>query len=880
MTDEQVEVVALAKQIQRACRRQLDAVFLPAKRASDVAKLPLLAAQVERVRPVGWRTSPSEALTLVLCAVADQLEGTHEHLNGTWADFGRYMVGAEDDTFTAELGIGTMPRYNARLAAVRKRLLKPVGEDLEEARRDDLWLLMAQCLLQMRPQQTLPKPPPGGKLSGEVHRAGLYAEGRQALIGASRVVVLWGESGNGKSYLARQIQRDLCAGQRVAFIGEDAGTPSNFDRDILACLRGSGVPAEGWDAVAREQAFIELLSDHGSFDLVIFDNVSHARLVHLLARSAVKSLVTSRESFEVEGGESIWVPAYSKDEALAAATAAMPDVPQKDLAAFCDDVGYRPLVIDLAGKLLAVSEVTLSSLRASARLNAPNAVEGMYSMVGAPAFSTPFGEQLSATVIEVYRRLLAYLEDRANVVAALDVLLWLPRTGSVDRLVAMVQDPARGVDEIAAQGGYAELARLALVDPGPALQMNDLTLAILRALMAPRARDAIARFLTLARIDNLPEKYQKVLRDETAGGTPLMRLMTSGDDLSGPEAVWATMTATLMTTQRAISNLAPGRQVQFFQVAPGEYIVVQHNCEVIAPIDGIELGFVEVGPKPPPVITTGAGVRRELDAEYAFNVCQYALLSNAATRVNGTYKDEPEGGSGLELWRSPDDGIDHDLLSVFPRDVAAAHALRVWSRCGSWFTPDASNDGPQTPCQKCASARHHRDGWSDYRSDLRALWFLREPDGDDWRFLAMIYSALAFIVAENAEVPNEMPEEALPYNADDPGEIGMYIAWCHLFFAKDIVANEVEADMITLAKLHLGQVLRALNQDSYEFAPSDQVRLLAEVGLVFAELEMPVDAATCVAAGRRIERAEQVEEPIVLQRLDELASSINGDSTK
>lgn len=879
MTQGQADASALAVQIHRACRRPLDAVFLPAKAASDVAEFPLLAAQVDRIRPVGWEASPSEALVLVMRAVASQLEGTDKDLTGAWADFARYMVGVDDSELNLRPEDTGTPRYNARLAAVRTDLIQPGSAHQEKDLLATLWLRMARRLLDMQPQQSLPKPPVAAEVVGEVHRADLYAKTRRALIGASRIVVLWGESGNGKSYLARQIQRDLYSGQRVAFIGEDAGTPSNFDRDILTRLRDAGVPAEGWDAVAREQAFIELLSDHESFDLVIFDNVSHARLGHLLARSAVKCLITSRQFFEVEGGKSVWVPAYAEDEALAAATAAMPDVPHEELAGFCGDVGYRPLVIDLAGKLLAVSEVTLTNLRASARLNAPSAVQGMYSMVGAPAFSTPFGEQLSATVIEVYRRLLAYLQDRANAVAALDVLLWLPRTGSVDHLVAIVQDQSRGIDEIAAQGGYAELARLALVDPGPALQMNDLTIAILRALMAPRARNAIARFLTLARIDNLPEKYQKVLRDEAAGGTPLMRLMTSGCDLSGPDAVWATMTATLMTTQRAVSSLSPGRQVQFFQVAPGEYIVVQHNCEVIAPIDGIELGFVEVGPKPPPVITTGAGVRRELEGEYAFNVYQYALLSNAATRVNGMYKDEPEGGSGVELWRSPDDGLDHDLLSVFPRDVAAAHTLRVWSRCGSWFTPDPSNDEPRAPCQKCASARHHRDGWSDYRSDLRALWFLRGPDSDDWRFLAMIYSALAFIVAENAEVPSEMPKEALPYNPDDPGEIGMYIGWCHLFFAKDIVANEVDADMIALAKLHLGRVLGALNEDTYEFAPSDQVRLLAEVGLVFAELAAPVDAATCLAAGRRVERAEQVEEQMALQRLDQLTSWFDhGDS--
>lgn len=749
-------IADLAHQLGLAWRRPLDAVFGRRTRADDLVAYAALAAQVERLRPLAWDLSPTEALMTVVRESAIALSTTEcpQIFSGSWSELALILTGFADPP-TENLDA------TRRMALVRERFSQKATEPQERSLRADVWERLARVIDAASPRQSRPRPSPE-RPSGEVQRRELYREARWALRGPARAVVLWGESGNGKSFLARQIVRDEYAGQRVAVLREDVGTNSAYDRDLIRELEKYGVPSERCtDAASRDVELARLLADHESFDLVVFDNVSHDRIRHLLRSSAVKVLITTRSLLQIEGGENLRIPSYSEPEALLAARLMLPDESDADLNEFCRQVGNRPIVIDLFGRQVRQSQVDLTDLARSVRANVKTAVGSAYAYLG--GYEMPFGEHASATVVEVYRRAVESIQDAENVLAVLDALLWKPRSSGPDHISFLAEDPHLAIDHVAARIGIDVLSRLGFVDVADdSVTMNDFTRELLQVLRASAANSAIRAFLNQCESPDLPAHLANLIdSDDITEPQRLVRILTSNDvDLSQRDGFWAWQAANMKDATNAFGMLAPGRRAGVYQVAPETFIAWQRDYELFEPSRSEpRYAFIQLYPTGPAVVTSEEGRRQVLSAHQAAVVAAYGLVYNIACRVRDLDPDEPRWGYGVQLQLFADDGRNHTLTSIIPREVAAAHGLPLWSRCGLFFVPsEGVRVDYSTECQECAAFQHDSMLTTDYRHDIVSMWEIIDPSRSGWRLYSAIWSAITYLHLQNGWLP--APDDA------------------------------------------------------------------------------------------------------------------------
>jgi hypothetical protein len=203
-----------------------------------------------------------------------------------------------------------------------------------------------------------------------VPRARIEAALLEAVEAKRYPITLYGESGNGKTFLAHQVasQLETQTGKSVAVIRVAANQPSRFsvyDIDLYRTLELLAMDANALGTVSREVTLQNALSSSDCpLAALVLDDATPEMLCRLVPDSpAVPIFVTAREA--IPDTHPVGVPAYEPDEALLHATHLLPDADVTKLAALCSLLGRRPLVIDVAIATILESHATLDQLLAS-----------------------------------------------------------------------------------------------------------------------------------------------------------------------------------------------------------------------------------------------------------------------------------------------------------------------------------------------------------------------------------------------------------------------------------------------------------------------------------------------------------------------------------
>src|SRR5262249_24974559 len=116
-----------------------------------------------------------------------------------------------------------------------------------------------------------------------IRRPNLETELTAALSAGQSPIVLWGETGNGKSQLARQIASDLY-GDRVAILRGPAVVDSLYEQDLIRLLASNGYDrtALTMSMSAMELALKDLLRSGANFDVIVIDNIDEGAMERLV----------------------------------------------------------------------------------------------------------------------------------------------------------------------------------------------------------------------------------------------------------------------------------------------------------------------------------------------------------------------------------------------------------------------------------------------------------------------------------------------------------------------------------------------------------------------------------------------------------------------
>jgi hypothetical protein len=441
---------------------------------------------------------------------------------------------------------------------------------------------------------------------------------------------------------------------------------------------------------------------------------------------------------------------------------------------------------------------------------------------------------VSATVVEVYRRVAHLLGELPHASAVLDTMLWLPRLAVREYIVTLTADSQLGVGELVAAGGFAELARLGLIDSRDGgVVMNDLTRALLRVLTGHRMVSAVARFLERCESESLPNHLRESMSAATDATDLHFLLLAAAAHADRHGQLWITYAGNLYLTSWATSKLAPGRQAGVYQVAPNECIAWQRGYPLFAEpgADVLEIAFVELTPERT-IITDRYGRRRELTVEFARNVHKYRLIFNAALRLSGIYDDEPAWGFGAQFWPTPQDQYRHELVSVIPSLVATMHRVPVWATCGELFIPseDHAMPGALPPCPRCAAYALNEDPLqSDTIMDLQAFCWALDPTEAQWAVLARIYSAYIVLAWESEGALVAAPEDVFTTESGDPRGVALFVPWVYASYAHFLLsADDPTDDMMSAGLVNLENAVEALNTASGQLSDID-IYFLAEL---------------------------------------------------
>lgn len=326
------------------------------------------------------------------------------------------------------------------------------------------------------------KPALAGKAEHSgVRRFELEARVRAALEGQPRPVSLWGEAGNGKSHLARNMATEIAAalpaGLPVALIRRGNSAPveeQTYQADLIACLVAAGQAPYSWSLPAQELAVRDLLAGPRCLAAVVLDDVTKATVDRLVPDScAVPVIITSRTKLGGTGPE-IRVDSYQPAEATAAARSIIQEAEDEQVRVLCTLLGNRPVAIDISARMVALGHMTLPRLLSALGENPPGTLDIAYQRAG---------ESAERSLTRLYQEVYAQASARPSALTVLDALLWLS-SGTMERHLLeafLSRHLASEYQRIAYDAGLTWLIDIGLVhQQSDTLEINGLSQSLLR----------------------------------------------------------------------------------------------------------------------------------------------------------------------------------------------------------------------------------------------------------------------------------------------------------------------------------------------------------------------------------------------------------------
>lgn len=336
---------------------------------------------------------------------------------------------------------------------------------------------------------------PHGALAREAHieRIDLIRDIMRLLGPGKPPLLLWGESGNGKTDLALEVARRYSPrGRFVVLRGPSGPNPPFLDGDIEQALKLTSRPMRP-PGRASYQAIRELLREPGALDLLILDDVDEGMVQPLLGSDVrVPVLMTSRtfQSWEGVKAEPKRIDAFSDRQAMDYLAARLPDEDTNELGELAGLLGNRPLGLDLVVREVQETETTFQQALANCRRDAADTLEGAIRFLGEP---------VSRALVGVYERLVSALDEGGIALGLLDTLIWLTGPAPLDRVLDLYrcrEDEWSAGESRRYRRGLHELSTLGLlhIDSQSKVQVNDLTRAILERVRAEALEQFLARF--------------------------------------------------------------------------------------------------------------------------------------------------------------------------------------------------------------------------------------------------------------------------------------------------------------------------------------------------------------------------------------------------
>ncbi|MCW2784003.1 MAG: hypothetical protein JWP74_520 [Marmoricola sp.] len=748
----------LAKEIGRAIRSGMDVAFTTAHLNADNSVYgPLLASILAQVFPRTWSKNQNEAFQTAMRLAAEALPGESEyqfadgrvdrHLRRhvTYRELAQLMTASGVDDFNPR-------RWKGVLEAGRTLMFGTTGDGrLESAKesefrrnRERVFQAMSEELAAM-PQL---EPKPGergiGNYSNEVRRSDIEDRVLSFINDAGGPIALVGESGNGKSFVARQLIREAFSAHRVAEVHEGRGDESLFATDLSGLLRRAGWDQPHQSVADKVDAVREVLKNPAAFDLVLFDNVDLWVLEAVLPDAQVPILITSRERLGDLVAEDVIVPEFTKSQALEASRYLLPGREDIELEALCSDVGNRPVVIHIACHLISEEHLTVENFRRSMAENSAKVLRSMAAELG--RHHDHFGNPINGNIVGVYQHTLNHIFDAESdgrggdppVADVLDAILWLTESADIEFIYALASDTLTEAEFQRVRGAVSVLARFGLITHrGTSIEINTLTLDVLRHLQGDRAPGTVGR--TLSRLRQAAVTF----RDRDAD----WRTLTAHERAAAYRTGFFLAIVHVDGVYESMFPNLPGRVYPLLNT-----MVAYQDSAFFEPDDERRYGVLTAE------ISTGelrwlwTSTRSKvgvLDGDQDGGILAMAWLAHCTQRSDYPDAFESSGHVGemfLGLTRRAQTQFRHVSMSVVPDPIAAHYGSECWTLCGEWQVP--SIDYELRLCTRCADLVRPERRLLRLRLGARliSLEKIAENYGSPWNMRLMLMNVLYYVI--------------------------------------------------------------------------------------------------------------------------------------
>jgi hypothetical protein len=530
-----------------------------------------------------------------------------------------------------------------------------------------------------------------------IRRLGLESEFSAAIEKGVYPVVLWGESGNGKSYLASEFLASHAEAPQkpAAFVRIGANRDdreSVYSMDLERALDLAGIQHAGLGKTDKERVLRQAVSGQECpFSGLVLDDATPGDMTRLIPEDAIIPIVvTARDA--VPGVTNVLVPSFEPEEAIEFTRSRLPDDSSSAIADLCSILGHRPLPLEMAIGVVAEGYFELPDLVAALRESAVHAVTASETLVG---------DSSRQPLVRLYSETIGRIEVDEMAMEIVDALLWTchgPVTEEVLEARMWGQTPSKA-QRLVHLASSQKLVRIGLVvNVDGVWEMNELTREILRTICAHRINSFVERFhhgLLIESNDSAKSSYVALLKDEYKLSKSILSEFSAQGEcglLCVSDNIW-------------LLTLEGHPWVEDAAIGEGKFLVFVKQSGV-AYWDGIhQWRDMNVA-------------QSQLFASmcHLYMDATFKRIYEAYPIAEGINPDLP--GLSMDAVVSEADGFRHLTIEQVARGFAESVNTATWAACGKWRVALAeSEDLPQ--CAKCADALGSESFWSDVYQDVR-----------------------------------------------------------------------------------------------------------------------------------------------------------------
>lgn len=541
-----------------------------------------------------------------------------------------------------------------------------------------------------------------------VSRLGLEARIRAMLQAQSSPLTLWGEGGNGKTHLARNIAAELAAEMPVEIpvVVIRRGTLTDertYQADLIECLAAVGQGSQSWSLAAQELAVRDLISGPRCFAAVVLDDVDEASCNRLIPQACACPVLITTRSKPTGGRTEIRVDAYENTEALAAIQLILGNSNTESLGELCRILGNRPVAIDISARMVNAGYTTINGLISALTEDMPGTLESSYQLLD---------ENVEASIVRLYAEVHERLISNPAAAAIVDVLLWLS-SGSVKKyaleafLARKLQTDAQ---RIAHDAAIAWLSGIGLARmERETIEINALSQTLLRWLGNGQI-DRVARdfFQTLLEVwspfrpTSSPPKPWYISLEET------------NEQVAG---VLQALGSSLRITTSIFTDLLDGDRFTLICLGIRDWLIKESDLDFYFDRSANErFGLVHIDDSAI-VLWSASGPPRKLTAKQAVLLLLMMRLCGVVERSDMEHVMSPEVTERLlicpierfEWHRWTDSATDnvkyvHQPLDVCTGIFSVTGGLESWSLCGRRFIRQTPKE-EGVSCSECVEFR-------------------------------------------------------------------------------------------------------------------------------------------------------------------------------